>query len=176
MNCIVVNMFGGSGIGKSTNAAELFVMCKKNGINAEYVDEYVKPMVYEKREGIFKCQDYIFGKQLWKIQRAAEECEVVITDSPIILSTIYDPEQCLYFRNHAIKKFNQFNNLNIVLKRDDSYFRTEGRMQANVEEAKETDKAIKELMHNYKISYVLAEPTTAGCEEIFKLILQKLNK
>ena len=174
--CIVVNLFGGSGIGKSTNAADIYVMLKRLGINAEYVDEYVKPMVYEERTGIFECQDYIFGKQLWKIQRAAEKVDVIVTDSPMVLSTIYDPEQDLYFRNHVIRKFKQFDNLNIVLSRVDDFFKTEGRFQANVEEAKVTDVAIKQLLRNYKIDYVLAMPTEAGCKEILKLILHKLGK
>ena len=89
---LVVNLIAGSCAGKSTNAARLFSMLKDLGIECELVTEYVKDMVWEGRNEIFNCQAYIFGKQLYKLQRVKGKVDVIITDRPVCLDMIYDPE------------------------------------------------------------------------------------
>lgn len=173
-NCIMVNLFGGAGIGKTTQAARLFVMCKEAGLNVEYADEYVKPMIYEGRSSVLNCQAYIFGKQLWKVQRLAEKVDIVITDSPILLSTIYDPDQNINFRKYSMDMFNKFNNINVMLIRNDSYFKAEGRYQKDISEAKVTDNEIEALLFNYEIPYRTIESSEEGCKELLKVILSKL--
>ena len=61
----VINLFGGPSTGKSTLAALLFGTLKsKYDLNCEYVNEYAKDLVYEKRNQILlKDQLYIFAKQ-----------------------------------------------------------------------------------------------------------------
>lgn len=45
---IVINGYGGPGAGKSTACMEITAALKKEGYNAEYVQEYAKELVYEK--------------------------------------------------------------------------------------------------------------------------------
>lgn len=45
---IVINGYGGPGAGKSTACLEITAALKKEGYNAEYVQEYAKELVYEK--------------------------------------------------------------------------------------------------------------------------------
>ena len=110
---LVVNLLAGSGAGKNTNAARLFAMLKDLGIEVELVTEYVKDMVWEERTGIFECQPYIFGKQLYRLQRVCGKVDVIITDRPILLDIIYDPEQDEDFKKYILKKHFQFNNLKV---------------------------------------------------------------
>lgn len=46
-NCLVVNLFGVPGAGKSTGAAYIFSQLKMAGINAELITEFAKDKVWE---------------------------------------------------------------------------------------------------------------------------------
>lgn len=174
-NCIVVNLLAGSGAGKSTNASRLFAMLKDEGIEVELVSEWVKDMVWEGRTKIFGCQDYIFGKQLWKQMRVAPNVEVIITDCPIILSALYDPEQRPIFKEHVLETFHKFNNMNFFLNRVKP-FNPNGRNEKTVEEARENDKKLMEMLDKAKIEYSIVDGDENGCEIIFKEIIKKLKK
>lgn len=138
---LIVNFIAGSGAGKSTNSARLFSMLKDLNVETELVTEYVKDMVWEGRNKIFECQPYIFGKQLYRLQRVVDKVDVVITDRPIFLDIAYDPEQDEDFRKYILKKFNQFNNLNIYLNRVKP-FNPNGRNEKNIDEAITYDKKV----------------------------------
>lgn len=49
MKTLVVNLFGGAGAGKTTCAIIICAELKKKNINAEYVQEYAKELVYANR-------------------------------------------------------------------------------------------------------------------------------
>jgi hypothetical protein len=172
---IVVNLFAGSGVGKSTNAARLFAMLKELGIEAELVTEYVKDMVWEDRKKIFECQPYIFGKQLYKIMRINGRVDVIVTDSPILLSAVYDPEQDNDFERFVVTKFNQFNNLNFFLNRIHK-FNPNGRNESTVEQAIANDWKIESFLLKHNVRYVRVDSNQSGCEIMLKEILNKLEE
>jgi hypothetical protein len=86
---LICNLMGAPGAGKSTCAAGVFFELKMAGINAEYVSEYVKELVFEDRSTTMRSQPYIFGKQLRNLERLIGKVDVIVTDSPIILSRFY---------------------------------------------------------------------------------------
>ena len=87
---LVVNLFGGPGVGKSTLAAEVFVDLKKRGVQVELIQEYVKAWAWEgKPVGTFD-QLYILAKQLKLETRLYGKVDVVVTDSPLLFSPIYE--------------------------------------------------------------------------------------
>jgi len=171
---LVVNLIAGSGAGKSTNSARLFSMLKDLGIETELVTEYVKDMVWEGRMGVFECQPYIFGKQLYRLQRVINKVDVVITDRPIFLDMIYDPEQDEDFRKYILKKFNQFNNLNIYLNRVKP-FNPNGRNEKTLEEAKVYDNKVLNMLDELDIDYIKVDGDEDGCKEILENILKILK-
>jgi predicted ATPase len=58
----VINLYGGPGTGKSTTAAALFALMKREGYNVELVTEFAKDLVWTERNKELGDQIYIFGK------------------------------------------------------------------------------------------------------------------
>jgi AAA domain-containing protein len=86
----VINLFGASGVGKSTTAAATFAKFKLEGQHAELVSEYVKGWAWEKRvPGKFD-QVYLFGKQARRESLLYDKVDYIVTDSPLWLSAFYE--------------------------------------------------------------------------------------
>lgn len=75
LNTIVINLFGEPGAGKSTAAMDITARLKRKGINAEYVSEFAKDRVYENNGEVFKHQEYLFGKQSFKMGRVRDKVQ-----------------------------------------------------------------------------------------------------
>ena len=93
----VINLFGSPGAGKSTTAAGLFFLMKSDNKfvdSVELVTEFAKDLVYAERfkelEG--DNQLYITAKQYSRLHRLKNQVDYAITDSPIIQSLMYTPE------------------------------------------------------------------------------------
>lgn len=153
-NTLVVNLFAGSGAGKSSNAYIIAGLLKMRGVECEYVSEWVKDSCFEGRDNIFKLQSYIFSKQLKKLFYVNKETQVIICDSPILLSALYDPQQDEDLRKYIIKTFNKFNNYNIFLNRGDVKFSPIGRNESDVKESEKFDIKLKNFLNENQIPYV----------------------
>lgn len=86
---LVINLFGGSGIGKSTVAAELYSELKRRGINAELVREYVKHWAWNNRQVGEYDQLYLLGKQSQAEAQLYGKVDMIVTDSPVLLAGVY---------------------------------------------------------------------------------------
>lgn len=131
---ILVNLFGAPGAGKSTGAAYIFSQLKMRGVNAELVTEFAKDKVWEESKAVFNNQAYIFGKQYFRISRCADKVDVVITDSPLLLSVIYNNDPVLgeEFNEVVRKVMNNYNCMNYYLTRTKKY-NPVGRFQTEAE-------------------------------------------
>ena len=99
---IVVNLFAGPGSGKSTTCAGVFSKLKLIGINCEMALEYAKDKVWENSLDVLNDQIYIFGNQLHRINRLKDKVDVIITDSPLLLSIVYNCEENKIFNERVI--------------------------------------------------------------------------
>ena len=163
---IIVNFFCEAGGGKSSISTGVFSELKWMGVNCEYTPEWCKNMVWEERPAPFKNQNYIFGKQHYNIQRLVGKLDVIITDSPILLSAFYNnkSEENEIFNQHVLNEFNKFNNVNYFLKRVKP-FQPKGRFQT-AEEAKQDDILLKELLDKYGVSYQIINGEKASVEPL----------
>ncbi len=121
---LVVNLFGAPGAGKSTGAAYVFSRLKMEGVNCELITEYAKDKCWEGSTAVFDNQLYIFAKQYFRMTRVAGKVDALITDSPLLLSLIYNPNRDLLakpFDDLVLNLFNSFDNINFLLNRVKPY-------------------------------------------------------
>lgn len=176
MNTIVINLFGEPGAGKSTAAMDITARLKRKGINAEYVSEFAKDKVYENNGEVFKHQEYLFGKQSFKMGRVRDKVQVMVVDSPLILSIIYNNNEYLddNFYITVENVFNSYDNRNYLLTRKHTY-EDEGRIQ-NEEEALEVRKQIIRALDTMNISYNFATSSDIDCEIIANKIAEEIRE
>ncbi len=167
---IIVNMFGGPSTGKSTTAAGLFYKLKLKGVNCELAREYAKDVVWKGANTILEDQNYIFGKQNNKLHYLMDKVDVIITDSPLLLSLIYGDEEPQTFKDHVKATYDSYNNINIMLRRVKE-FNPSGRLQTE-EQAKTIDSACENLLDEYHT----IKADEDAVDKIVKIIEQELAK
>jgi nicotinamide riboside kinase len=152
-DCVVVNLIGGPGTGKSILAADLFSVIKRNGITCDVSWEYIKRKIREKAKKVTLSQIYLFGKQQFQLFTLKDEVYVIITDSPLLLNPIYDKDECPLLKALVLKEYNKYDNLLYFVERDPNYeYETEGRYQ-DKEEAKIVDEKVKSFLFQNEIEY-----------------------
>ena len=133
---LVINLFGVPGAGKSTGAAIVFAELKKRGVNAELVTEFAKDKTWEHNAMALGCQEYVFGKQSYRLARCRADVDVIVTDSPLPLSLLYVSDPALLsggaFQQVVMNVFNSYNNLNFYILRAKPY-NPKGRNQTEEE-------------------------------------------
>lgn len=167
---LIVNLFGGPCSGKSTTRAGIFNILKLNNIECEESLEWFKSKVYEENPYIPKDQLYSFSKQRKSLLQLVSKVNVVITDSPLLLSIIYSKEPNPYFQDLVLWEFSRFNNFNFFLNRNFEY-KTSGRINTE-EEATIIDLKIKKLMIENEIKYEEVD----GDENTSKILAHKILK
>ena len=169
---IVVNLFAGPGVGKSTTAARIFAELKMHGVNCEMALEFAKDKVWEESFKTMDDQIYIFGKQFHKIWRLKDKVDVIICDSPLPISIVYDKENSETFHTLIMEQFNKFDNYNVLLTRSGEY-QKEGRVQTE-EEAKGVDEIVKKMLKDYNIVHEVM-PIDGAAMKITERILEELK-
>ena len=165
----IVNIFAGPGAGKSTLSALLYSELKRQHVEVEYVNEYPKQLVYEENVLSLQNQILVFATQHHRIWTAARHNQIVITDSPILLSTIYNAGISEHFEALIHEMHHKFTNLNIVLKRVDSFHSMTGRIHT-LQESTVIDNKIREVLDTLQEDYLEFDPLHDHIEPLVKLI------
>lgn len=178
---LIINFFGGPGIGKSTQSAGLFTEMKKQHMDVELTYEFPKIVSWEENYSAIKDQFYITANQHRNISRLYNKVKYIIVDSPIILGMVYkeryntEPEYPAMFYDNSfdffiLQLFKKYRNFNILLTRNDSSYDENGRFQ-KLEEAKEIDEDIKNKLITYNIPFVEFEINDTTHVDIFNYII-----
>ena len=168
---LIVNLFGAPGAGKSTLAAYIFAKLKMAGVNAELVTEFAKDKTWENNHKALSNQVYVFGKQLYRITRCQDDVDVIVTDSPLLLSVIYNHSDILGedFNNLVYKVFSSYNNANYFINRVKKY-NPKGRSQTE-EESDEIAVEVKEMLNKYGVDYTEADGVLESADVIADTVL-----
>ena len=177
MKPLVVNLLGAPCAGKSTLAALVFSKLKMENINCEVVTEFAKDLVWNDSLNSLNNQLYVFTEQFYRVWRLKDKVDVIITDSPMILSIYYNrlqkEENKLndeLFVPLVLDLNNQYNNLNYFLKRSHRY-ETKGRKHSE-QESIEIEDGLIQMLNDLKIDY----KETHCSEAMANLIVSDIKK
>ncbi len=172
---VVINLTGAPGAGKSTGAAKLFYELKMLGINCELVSEFAKDKTWEHNATALNCQEYIFGKQSYRLKRCRDEVDVIITDSPLPLTIIYTKDAQIKkpLTELVMAIYNSYDNLNFFINRVKPY-NPKGRNQT-AEESDALSSEIKNLYQQLSIPYTEINGDSEGYNTAIAMILAKLG-
>lgn len=173
---LVVNLLGSPGSGKSSGAAAVFSKLKMAGVNAELVTEYAKDKCWEGNDAVFHCQEYIFGKQSFRQHRLRDKVDVIVTDSPLILSSFYcsDPVLGRAFDQVVTDRFNSYNNFNAFIKRVKPYSPA-GRFETEAE-SDEKAKRLLQFLIDHDIYGNVYDGDKEGYDCLVADVLKELEK
>ena len=173
---LVVNLFGGPCVGKSTLAAELYSELNKTKYTVELAHEFAKEICWDGNEKLLKNQLYILGNQLHRIERLNGKVNIIVTDSPLLLSVIYNKMfNKENFKKIILEAHNKFENFNIFIDRDRKReFINEGRNHTYGEAIK-LDYKIKKMLDKNDISYTFHHPNL-DFDVLFKKIMKEVKK
>lgn len=155
----VINLYGGPGTGKSTVAAALFAELKWRDVDVELVREFAKDLVWADRYHHMRIPAFILGEQSYRLATVAQSVDITITDSPILLTRVYDKEGA----QPALAKeiYDRYDNLDVLLTRTKQY-NPNGRVQTEGEAIKK-DSEIERMLCTLGVSFVTipADPQAA---------------
>lgn len=172
---LVVNLYGGPGTGKSTTAALVFGRLKEVGVNAELVHEFAKDLTWEERHGALAYQPYIIGEQMWRIHKLLGKVDVIVTDSPVLLSSHVYAADCPEYFAPALRLLTEdamvsWDTLDVFLKRDveGHPYNPAGRNQT-LDEASALDERIKGVLVGLRMPFHQV-PVLGAVDAILELI------
>lgn len=179
MKTLIVNLLGAAGSGKSTLAAKIFAMLKLKGYNCEYVSEYAKQIVYEENYKKLDNQLLILANQYYNLDVLRDKVDIIITDSPLLLSVFYNenynkkntnkiPDNI--FEKLTMYCYSTFDNLNFFIKRNHLY-KKEGRYQTE-EQAKVEEGIILDTLKDLKVNV----QTLLSTEDCASIIVDKVEE
>ena len=173
---IVVNLCGAPGAGKSTGAAYIFSQLKMKGINCELITEFAKDKVWEGSRAAFENQLYLFANQYFRMTRCENKVDVIITDSPLLLSLIYNTDKERLgddFNNLVINLFNSYNNLNYFINRVEPY-NPDGRLHTE-EESDKLSTQIKSMFQSTASLIKEVSGNISGYDQIVSDVIKALE-
>ena len=164
----VISIISGPGTGKSILASELFSALKRKSYSCELSSEYIKRKLREQATKVTQNQIYIFGKHQFQLFSLRGEVDIIITDAPLIFSTIYDDSNCPFLKGLVLKEFNSYKNMNYYINRDENAeYEQEGRYQ-DINGAKKIDAKVKSFMVENNIPFT--ELSGIGMKSLIQIV------
>ena len=172
---IVVNLIGSPGAGKSTLAAMVFTKLKVLGVNCELVTEYAKDKTWEKNDTALANQVYVFAKQFYRMDMCSGKVDVLITDSPLIMSPIYNKDKGIDKPlKELVRAINEkYRNLYFFVNRVKKY-NPIGRSQTE-EESDMISTKLRKMLESYGIKYTEIPGRTESSEKVIEQVIPMLD-
>lgn len=174
---LVVNLFAGPGTGKSTFCAGIFAALKWKDVDCEMALEYAKDLTWDSKDKIknpkLENQIYVFGKQQHRMFRLNGKVDVVVTDSPLLHTLVYDVRDKNALKELVLEEHAQYDNYNIFLNRKKAY-NPNGRSQT-FEQAVELDNKIKLMLDEHAGGYEVIDAVPENIHHIVDTVLKRLK-
>ena len=171
---LVVNLYSGPGAGKSTTMAGVFHALKCLDVNCEMGHEFAKEKVWDESYAVLRDQIYVFAKQLHSLRRLDGKVDVIVTDSPLLLSLIYGKAEPVEFRDLVCRMNSGFRSVDFLLRRHKK-FNHIGRIHT-LEQSAEIDEEIAGLLRCHGIKHEVIDADVNAVSTIIKKVMKELGK
>lgn len=143
----VVNFHGGPGAGKSTVKAGVFYLLKIAGYRVAQVEEYATELSVEAAWDKLTDQRGVLMEQNARLRRWVGKVDFILSDSPLILSSLYAPTEFDTPGFHTLVRqtFDSYDNVNVWLRRPQSAYQLYGRHHSEAE-AIQLDARLRNLL------------------------------
>ncbi len=176
---VVINLYGGSGLGKSTTAALIFGEMKLQGLHCELVREFVKEWAWAGRKIQPEDQTTIYENQLARESLYYNKLDYIVTDSPLLLGPIYqkyysgsDTIADVVFKDIRAAQDKGVIYKNFVLKRNKPYD-SRGRYET-AQQASEVDDLVETYLNQHSVPfYTIKTDDKERVAEIISLVKQE---
>ena len=169
----VINLFGPPGVGKSTAAAGLFYLMKRDHFSVEQVTEYAKYLILSGNEKTLQNEPgKLLAEQYHKQEILTDFYDYAITDSPLPLVSYYNQKTPKSFSAYSFELFDEFDNINLFITRDltgDAQYETEGRIHTKDQSIK-IEQELREYLSFHQIHFVEFNANRFIAEELHKHI------
>lgn len=176
----IINLFAGPGAGKSSIASGLTYKLKKRHITCDNPYEFPKLLAWDENHSAIRDQLFVLANQHRGIVKSYGKVDYIILDSPILLSLTYrnvykskEYPAILYgeiFDKLVLDIYNQYDNINIFLKRSEGMHNDNERYQ-NLQESIELDNVIENSLIENNLPYHTIDVNGNTVKSILKLIL-----
>jgi tRNA uridine 5-carbamoylmethylation protein Kti12 len=174
---LLVNICGAPGSGKTTFEAWLYYRLKLLGYNAEQISEVSKELIYDGSEHLIQNSLYVLGLKYHRLMRLIGKVDVAITDSPIILSKLYNKisvanNEFVSLVEALAINTTHFFQIYIFINRTHKYSKS-ARLQSE-EESDAIAKRYRNLLIDANIDFIEIDATDTGYNLALEYIMNRL--
>ena len=173
----VINLVGSPGVGKTLMSCLVFAGLKMRHLKSEYVQEFAKTLVWQKRYEELYNQYYTTFEQYKMIKPLDNQVDYIVCDSGLIIGLFYNEYNVQNVSNvektkkMILSKMSEFENIYIFLERNEEFpFEKEGRLQAE-EECKKMDSDFKNLLIENNLPFKTFLSSEKSINSIIEYIL-----
>lgn len=175
---IVINLIGGPGVGKSLIAGLLFSELKILNYSVEYIQEYVKFLIWSNHIDKIHNQYQVVQKQYQLLKNIDGQVNFIVTDGSLLHNLYYNKADNENVSNiektelFAKKCLGEFNNIFILLDRGNYKFEQVGRIHTE-EESIKIDKELKKILDELNIEYITITSDKNNISKMIDYIISK---
>lgn len=159
----IINILGGPGSQKSLFSAAIILYLTLHGKSVELLPDYARSLVWQKDYPALRNQ-FLIAEQQYHMQELLDgQIQFLVTENALpqlmFYNEHYEDNICDVAKtSDCIRQwYGQFNNVNILVQRDEKPYVQTGRFQKE-EQAREVDVGIRELLEREEWSFTELKP------------------
>jgi hypothetical protein len=175
---LVINFVGAPGVGKSLFSALLYAELKLRGLQIEYIQEYVKNLIWQERFEEINNQFEVSYQQYKMLKAVDGKLDYIVTDGSLLLGLYYNEifphnvSNVEKTREMIKAKMGEFNSVYIFLEHGDFPFENEGRIHT-YEESKHISVQLESLIEELELPCLKVKSNIENMSLIIDYILAR---